>query len=76
LSIYRETVRFFVPGAGKTKISVYDCLGRKIMAVLDRACAAGDHSVMLNEAGLRNGIYFLRMEHNGAGTVAKFQISR
>ena len=76
LSTCRETVRFFVPDAGKTKISVFDCIGRKIMVVLDRALATGNHSVTLNEAGLKNGIYFLRMEHDGASTVAKFQIFR
>jgi hypothetical protein len=44
------------------------------MDVLDRALATGNHSLTLDEAGLRNGIYFLRMEHGGASTVAKFQI--
>jgi hypothetical protein len=69
-------VRFSLPDAGGTKISVFDCLGKEIAKVLDRDLAAGEHSLALSEIGLRNGIYFVRMEHGTASVVARFQVTR
>jgi hypothetical protein len=76
LSISRETVRFTLPDAGKTKITVFDCLGRETMPVLDRNLAAGNHAVLLNTTSLKPGIYFVRMQHDNARAVAKFQLTR
>ena len=76
LSIDRGIIRFMVPSPGKTKISVYDCLGREIMPVLDRTLSAGSHSAQINTASLRPGIFFLRMEHCGVAIVAKFESAR
>ncbi|HUI92234.1 MAG TPA: T9SS type A sorting domain-containing protein [Chitinivibrionales bacterium] len=73
LSIDRGTIRFAVPSAGKTKISVYDCLGRELLTVLDMSVAAGRHSVALNQTGLKKGIYFLRMEQGNASSVTKLE---
>ncbi len=73
LSIDRGIIRFTVPGAGKTKISLYDCLGRELLTVLDRSLAAGRHSVALNEAGLKKGIYFLRMAQGNVSSVTKLE---
>jgi hypothetical protein len=69
-------VRFSLPDAGNTKVSVFDCLGKEIAKVLDRNLAAGKHSLELSEIGLRNGIYFIRMEHGNASVIARFQITR
>jgi hypothetical protein len=76
LSINRETVRFTLPDAGKTKIAVFDCLGREIMTVLDRELTAGNHAVSLNSPGLKQGVYFVRMEHENTRAVARFQHTR
>lgn len=76
LSITGETVRFTLPDAGKTKIVLFDCLGREIMPVMDRNFAAGNHAVSLNTTGIKQGIYFIRMEHSGATNVAKFRYTR
>lgn len=73
LAIDRGTVRFFVPDAGKTRISIFDCLGREIMPMFNRDIAAGSHTLPLNKNNLKRGIYFVRMEHSGATYVAKFQ---
>jgi hypothetical protein len=73
LSISRETVRFALRDAGKTKIALFDCLGKEMLPLLNKTLSAGSHSVQLNTAGLNRGIYFVRMEHNGAASVAKFQ---
>jgi Secretion system C-terminal sorting domain len=76
LSVSRETVRFTLRDAGKTKISLFDCLGKEIMPVLNKTLSAGSHSVQLYTADLNRGIYFVRMEHSGAASVAKFQFVR
>jgi hypothetical protein len=73
LSVNRETIRFTLPDVGKTKISVFDCLGREIMPVLNKTLSAGSHSALLNTANLKKGIYFVRMEHNNIAVVAKFR---
>jgi len=76
LSVDRGIIRFNVSDAAKTKIAVYDCLGREMMTLLDKTVSAGAHSLALNESGLKRGIYFVRMEHNGVASVAKFQCTR
>ncbi len=76
LSIDRGTVKFSVPDAGKTKISVFDCRGREIMPVLNKTLSAGSHSAQFNTANLNRGIYFVRMEQGGVSSVAKFQSIR
>jgi hypothetical protein len=76
LSINRETIRFTLPDAGTTKIAVFDCLGRETMPVLDRNLPAGSHVVSLNTTNLKKGIYFVRVEHDNARAVAKFQHAR
>ena len=76
LSIDRGIVEFALPQAGRTRISVYDCLGREMQTVLDRYLSAGSHSVALNATGLKKGVYFVRMEHGGVNSVAKFGHAR
>ena len=76
LSLTRETIRFTVRDAGKTKIAVFDCLGREVAKVLDGELAAGNHAVPLPRASLKRGIYFIRLEHAGVYFVEKFQSLR
>ncbi len=75
IAMSQGPVHFSLPDAGRTKISVFDCLGREIMPVLDRTLSAGSHTAALNENNLNRGIYFVRMEHEGAISVAMFQIT-
>ena len=76
IAIGQGAVRFSLPDAGNTKISVFDCLGKEIAKVLDRNLAAGKHSLALSEIGLRNGIYFVRMQHGNASVTARLQVTR
>jgi hypothetical protein len=76
LSINRETVHFTQPDAGKTKVTLFDCLGRTVLTVLDRDLSAGNHAAALNTTGLKQGVYFVRMEHGGMNSVAKFQLTK
>ena len=76
LSINRETIRFTLPDAGKATLALCDCLGREIMKVLDRPLAAGNHSIAFDSRSLKEGVYFVRIEHNNASTTARFQAGR
>jgi hypothetical protein len=69
-------VRFSLPDAGGTKVSVFDCLGKEIAKVLDQNLTAGKHSLALSEIGLKNGIYFVRMEHGKVSVIARLQVTR
>jgi hypothetical protein len=73
ISISQNTVRFTLKDAGMTKVSVFDCLGREIGLVLNKNLAAGDYSVALNEASLKQGVYFLHIQHNATTAVMRFQ---
>src|SRR5271157_1374323 len=68
--ISQSTVRFSLPGAGKTRISVFDCLGREIMPILDQSLSAGTHSAEFNRASLKQGVYFLHIKHTAGNAVA------
>jgi hypothetical protein len=76
IAVGQAAVRFSLPDAGNTKVSVFDCLGIEIAKVLDRNLAAGKHSLALSEICLRNGIYFVRMEHGNGSVIARFQVTR
>lgn len=76
LSIWRDCLKFSVPDAGKTRIVIYDCLGREMLTLLDKSIAAGSHILTFNSTCLKRGIYFLRMQHGTAATVAKFQFAQ
>ncbi|HUI92802.1 MAG TPA: T9SS type A sorting domain-containing protein [Chitinivibrionales bacterium] len=73
VSISQNIVRLVLKDAGMTKVSVYDCLGREIATVLNKNLAAGDHTVTLAKAGLKQGVYFLHVNHNSATSVTRFQ---
>jgi hypothetical protein len=76
LSVGRGIIRFSVSDAAKTKIAVYDCLGREIATLLNKTVSAGSHSLALNESSLKQGIYFVRMVHGDKLSVARFQYTR
>jgi hypothetical protein len=76
LSINRETVHFTQPDAGKTKVTLFDCLGRTVLTVLDRDLSAGSHAVALNTTGLKQGVYFVHMEHDNTRAVARFNYTK
>jgi hypothetical protein len=71
ISINQKTVRFTLADAGKTNVSVFDCLGRKMMTLLDRTLAAGDHSVAMDLKRFQPGVYFVRLEQGAVRATAK-----
>jgi flagellar hook assembly protein FlgD len=59
--------------AGRVRLSIYDAAGRHVRTLVDRAEAAGEHSIVFDGrdgAGspLASGVYFYRLN---AGEVAR-----
>jgi hypothetical protein len=73
IAVTHGSVRFSFPDAGKTRVSVFDCLGREILAIVDQNMAAGMHTAEFNETALRQGVYFLHIKHNAENAVVRFE---
>jgi hypothetical protein len=73
ISINQNNVRFTLKDAGMTKIALFDCIGRQVAQVLNKNVPAGTHSIAVDMSKVKQGVYFLRLEHNGVRSVAKFQ---
>jgi|WetSurMetagenome_2_1015567.scaffolds.fasta_scaffold00060_29 hypothetical protein len=73
LLVVQNTVHFSIKDAGKTKISVFNCLGKEVLVLLNKTTPAGRHMAALSEPALKKGVYFLRLEHNSLQGVTKFQ---
>jgi hypothetical protein len=58
----RTRIPFTVSDPGRVTIRVFDMSGREICVLLDRALAAGDHSVDWDADGLPGGAYLCRLE--------------
>lgn len=55
------TCSFTLPAAGQTSIVVCDALGRRVSDTGTVMHPAGTHTVLLSTAGLRPGVYFIRL---------------
>lgn len=66
----RTTIRFTLPAAGPTTLTVYDVQGRRVTTLVNQTLEAGDHSMVWegrDGAGhhLASGVYFYRLESGG-----------
>jgi hypothetical protein len=55
------TLSFTLPKAGKSKLAVYDLLGREVAMLEDQKYDAGEHRIRFDGSALPSGIYFARM---------------
>ncbi|MCK4680426.1 T9SS type A sorting domain-containing protein, partial [bacterium] len=65
-------IGYLLPSKGHATLAVYDIAGRRVATLVDEMKLAGRHSVVWdakNEAGERvaSGVYFVRLECDGAG---------
>lgn len=66
-------IAFSLPEAVRTRIALYDLLGREVLILSDAELAAGQHEVQFNAGALPGGIYICRM-HAGAFSDARKMI--
>lgn len=62
-----KKIKYFLPGNGKIRLTIYDLLGRTVRILVDQNQAAGDYSLDWDGRDGRGdrveaGIYFYRME--------------
>jgi len=60
------TIAYDLPSAGQIRLTVYDRLGRQVEELASGQAAAGPHTVRWTPT-LPSGLYFVGLEHEGAG---------
>lgn len=58
------TIRFDLPRAGETKISIYDNNGREIETIVNEMLKAGAYEVKWNASKYSSGIYYCKMSNS------------
>ncbi len=61
------TLRFGIGSAGQVTLSIYDALGREVATPVDDVLPAGMHEAAWDATGFPSGVYFARIESDGAG---------
>ncbi|MEX0599031.1 MAG: T9SS type A sorting domain-containing protein, partial [Rhodothermales bacterium] len=59
-------ISYRLSGSAPVRLSVYDVLGRRIHDLVDDVRSEGRHEVTWRPEGLASGLYFLRLEAQGA----------
>ena len=54
-------IRFGIPRQTNVRLYIYDCLGRKILELLNETKSAGHYEVELNSNKLTSGVYFYQL---------------
>lgn len=66
------TVSYTVPSAGRVTVAVHDVHGNRVATLVDADHPAGAYTRQWNPGGaLSSGVYFVRIEHNGAVRMKK-----
>jgi hypothetical protein len=61
------TIRFQVAAATHVTLKVYDVLGREVASLVDEEKTGGEYRVTFDAANVASGVYFYRLQANGAG---------
>jgi hypothetical protein len=69
------TIRFSIPAAGHTKLTVSNILGQEVATLIDgENLAAGEHEAVFNASNLPSGIYFYRLTSAGKFAVGRMTL--
>jgi endonuclease I len=58
-------IRFTLDAGRRTRLAVYDVLGREVTVLIDGPMPAGAHSVTFDASTLTSGVYIVRLEAGG-----------
>lgn len=59
---HRSTITIHLPSPSRTRLTLFDALGRNVRTILDEERESGEHLITLDALNLQNGIYLLRLE--------------
>lgn len=68
------TINYSIARSGFVTLSVYNINGQKVMTLVQKRQAAGDHSVVFNANSLSSGVYIYRLQANGAEVTKKLTL--
>ncbi|MEX1275468.1 MAG: T9SS type A sorting domain-containing protein [Bacteroidota bacterium] len=60
------TLRFDLPRAGEVTMTIYNSLGMTVGAINKGLLPAGSHTILFNGRNLASGVYFYRLQVDGA----------
>ncbi len=55
-------IKYSIPRQARVEVSVYNTLGEKTAALVDKMQSAGTYQVSWNATGLSSGVYFIRLK--------------
>jgi hypothetical protein len=70
------TLHFGLSEATAVQVSVYDLLGREVIALVDDRFEAGRHTERLSTSTLAPGMYFVRLRASGTTRTRKLTVTR
>jgi uncharacterized delta-60 repeat protein len=73
---HRVTISFSQPAVDRTRLVVFDALGRLIAVLFDSVQLPGQHEVVLDGGSLAPGVYVLRLETSAGTTAGRLVITR
>lgn len=62
------SILFNLPRPAHVRLAVYDAIGRQVAVLVDGSRPAGAHSAQVDATGWSSGVYFYRLETDGAST--------
>jgi len=71
----RVQITYSLRQAGDVRISLLNLLGQEISVLSSNTAAQGQHSLVVKPAGLRPGIYFIRLQCNDFNAIRKVVLS-
>jgi len=69
-------VAFFLPGIAWVQADLFDILGKKVKALIDKECPAGMTTISIDTDSLTTGTYVLRAEAGGMAISRRIKIER
>ncbi len=70
------TIRFEIPAAANTALTVYDILGRKITSIVDQPLSAGLHTYQWDSSSVASGVYFYRLTSGSFVSTKKMLVAK
>jgi len=64
--IDNTSISFFLPTAGKVKVTVSNTMGQEVMVLANKEYVRGVHNLKMNASSLATGVYLYKLEANGA----------
>ncbi len=69
-------IRFSIPKAAKTSLSIYNILGQKVATLFNKKLSAGTHTYKFDASNLTSGIYFYKLQSGNLVETKKLMLMK